>query len=57
MSPIGPTQAPDITTANSPMFSVLDAVSDTVPDEVPDAVPDVVPNELLDGKMPCEFSP
>jgi hypothetical protein len=38
MSLIFPTQAADITTANSPMLLVLDAVSDAVPDEVPDAV-------------------
>jgi hypothetical protein len=56
MSSIRPTQAVDITTANSPTVLVLDGVSDAVPDGVPDAVSDGVPDELLDGKTPCDFS-
>jgi hypothetical protein len=56
MSLIHPAQVVNIKTANSPTFLVLDAVSDAVPDEVPDAVSDGVPGELLDGKMPCDFS-
>jgi hypothetical protein len=56
MSPIRPTQAANITTANSPTLLVLDAMSDAVPDEVPDVVSDGVSDELLDGKTHCEFS-
>ena len=65
MSSIRPTQAADITTANLPTVLVLDAVSDVVSDEVLDAVPDGVPDAvsdgvldvLLNGKIPCDFSP
>jgi hypothetical protein len=57
MSSIHPTQAIDITIANSPMVLVLDGVSDIVFDKVPNAMPDGVSDGLLDGKTPCDFSP
>jgi hypothetical protein len=51
MSSIRPTQAVDITTANSPTFLVLDRVSDGVLYRIPDGVSD----EVSDGKFHCEF--
>jgi hypothetical protein len=57
MSPIRPSQAADITTANSLTILVLDGVPNTVQDGLLDAVSDGVSDEVLDGKMPCDFAP
>ena len=57
MSVILPTQVIDITTTNLPMILDMDGVSSVVPDGIPYVVSDGVLDNLLNGKMPCDFSP